>query len=90
MNVDEQSERDMSDLILDVGGPCPEGNLTSPHQWKLTPEGNVDTFAIEWKEPEGFIRHNGPACEVCGLAFCEHCHDWWATPCPSDTLDLPQ
>jgi hypothetical protein len=46
------------------------------HQWMLDKDGNVD----RWRVCDGY--HNGPECEVCGYAFCEHCkREGWDTEC---------
>lgn len=42
------------------------------HRWRLNEDGEVDMFASE----EGF--HNGPFCEECWEAPCEHCAPGWA------------
>lgn len=41
---------------------------SNKHVWRKTATGGIDHFAVD------FEYHNGPACEICGLSFCEHCH----------------
>ena len=66
----------------------PEGHPSAPHKWELDDRGRVNLFALDEDFTEGWGGHNGPRCTVCGLTFCEHCHDYWATPCPSDYWEL--
>jgi hypothetical protein len=39
------------------------------HIWRRNSQGEVDIFAFE----SGM--HNGPLCDICGYAFCHHCHE---------------
>lgn len=46
------------------------------HLWYKDENGNID----EWRVDNGF--HNGPECQICHTAFCEHCTpDWSTTEC---------
>ena len=38
------------------------------HVWKKDALGEIDIFAYDYG------CHNGPVCEVCGMAFCHHCN----------------
>lgn len=42
--------------------------FTKKHLWYRDKAGEID----EWRLDYGF--HNGPECQICGEAFCEHCH----------------
>ena len=56
------------------------------HDWRLTDEGEIDTFASE----EGF--HNGPLCKRCYHSFCVHCNPDGYTdelPCTVDEWKCP-
>lgn len=46
--------------------------FTKKHLWYRDSHGEID----EWRLDYGF--HNGPECQICGEAFCEHCHKDWA------------
>lgn len=46
--------------------------FTKKHLWYRDKAGEID----EWRLDIGF--HNGPECQICGEAFCEHCHKDWA------------
>ena len=41
--------------------------FTKRHLWYKDENGNID----EWRCDNGF--HNGPECQICHTAFCEHC-----------------
>ena len=47
--------------------------FTKRHLWYEDENGNID----EWRVDNGF--HNGPECQICHTAFCEHCTPDWAT-----------
>ena len=50
--------------------------FTKRHLWYKDENGNID----EWRVDNGF--HNGPECQICHTAFCEHCTpDWSTTEC---------
>lgn len=50
--------------------------FTKRHLWYKDENGNID----EWRVDNGF--HNGPECQICHTAFCEHCTpDWLTTEC---------
>lgn len=50
--------------------------ITKRHLWYKDENGNID----EWRADNGF--HNGPECQICHTAFCEHCTpDWSTTEC---------
>nr|UWG15763.1 MAG: hypothetical protein [Bacteriophage sp.] len=50
--------------------------FTKRHLWYKDENGNID----EWRVDNGF--HNGPECQICHAAFCEHCTpDWSTTEC---------
>ena len=50
--------------------------FTKRHLWYKGENGNID----EWRVDNGF--HNGPECQICHTAFCEHCTpDWSTTEC---------
>ena len=42
------------------------------HLWRKDKNGKIDMWQLDC----GY--HNGPECEVCGIAICEHCHEDWA------------
>jgi len=45
------------------------------HKWvEIDEGGDIDYMAMHSEQ------HNGPACENCGLTFCEHCQDWRDLP----------
>lgn len=50
--------------------------FTKRHLWYKDENGNID----EWRVDNGL--HNGPECQICHTAFCEHCTpDWSTTEC---------
>lgn len=50
--------------------------FTKRHLWYEDENGNID----KWRVDNGF--HNGPECQICHTAFCEHCTpDWSTTEC---------
>ena len=50
--------------------------FTKRHLWYKDENGNID----EWRVDNGV--HNGPECQICHTAFCEHCTpDWSTTEC---------
>ena len=73
----------------DTGRPTPPGHPSAPHTWKLDVKGRVDCFVLDVDFDEGWGGHNGPGCTVCNLSFCEHCHNWWATPCLPSSITGP-
>lgn len=46
--------------------------FTKKHLWYRDKAGEIDMWCLDI----GF--HNGPECQICGEAFCEHCHKDWA------------
>ncbi|MEV0830920.1 MULTISPECIES: hypothetical protein [Streptosporangiaceae] len=59
----------------------PEVATPVKHQFERLPNGSIDDFAHEVEADFG--GHNGPRCEVCGTAFCEHCTpDRYDEECP--------
>lgn len=50
--------------------------FTKRHLWYKDENGNIDERRVD----NGF--HNGPECQICHTAFCEHCTpDWSTTEC---------
>lgn len=43
--------------------------MSVPHAWRRNEYGEIDFWATE----SGY--HNGPMCDRCYDAFCEHCED---------------
>lgn len=82
---DEQGCGLLEDVIWEVDAqpaadvaPVMHGRwiFTKRHLWYKDENGNID----EWRVDNGF--HNGPECQICHTAFCEHCTpDWSTTEC---------
>lgn len=82
---DEQGCGLLEDVICEVDAqtaadvaPVVHGRwiFTKRHLWYKDENGNID----EWRVDNGF--HNGPECQICHTAFCEHCTpDWSTTEC---------
>lgn len=70
--------RETSDAPAADVAPVVHGRwiFTKRHLWYKDENGNID----EWRVENGF--HNGPECQICHTAFCEHCTpDWSTTEC---------
>lgn len=70
--------REVSDAPAADVAPVVHGRwiFTKRHLWYKDENGNID----EWRVDNGF--HNGPECQICHTAFCEHCTpDWSTTEC---------
>ena len=70
--------REASDAPAADAAPVVHGRwiFTKRHLWYKDENGNID----EWRVANGF--HNGPECQICHTAFCEHCTpDWSTTEC---------
>lgn len=70
--------REVSDAPTADVAPVVHGRwiFTKRHLWYKDKNGNID----EWRVANGF--HNGPECQICHTAFCEHCTpDWSTTEC---------
>jgi hypothetical protein len=70
--------REASDAPAADVAPVVHGRwiFTKRHLWYKDENGNID----EWRVDNGF--HNGPECQICHTAFCEHCTpDWSTTEC---------
>lgn len=70
--------RELSDAPAADVAPVVHGRwiFTKRHLWYKDENGNID----EWRVDNGF--HNGPECQICHTAFCEHCTpDWSTTEC---------
>nr|DAL81504.1 MAG TPA: GENERAL NEGATIVE REGULATOR OF TRANSCRIPTION, SIGNALING PROTEIN, NOT4 RING.8A [Caudoviricetes sp.] len=70
--------REVSDAPAADVAPVVHGRwiFTKRHLWYKDENGNID----EWRVDNGF--HNGPECQICHTAFCEHCTpDWLTTEC---------
>lgn len=70
--------REVSDAPTADVAPVVHGRwiFTKRHLWYKDENGNID----EWRVDNGF--HNGPECQICHTAFCEHCTpDWSTTEC---------
>lgn len=71
-------QRDLLTMCAADVAPVVHGRwiFTKRHLWYKDENGNID----EWRVDNGF--HNGPECQICHTAFCEHCTpDWSTTEC---------
>lgn len=71
-------QRDLLTMCAADVAPVVHGRwiFTKRHLWYKDKNGNID----EWRVDNGF--HNGPECQICHTAFCEHCTpDWSTTEC---------
>ena len=74
----EKEEKRVSAIPAADVAPVVHGRwiFTKRHLWYKDENGNID----EWRVDNGF--HNGPECQICHTAFCEHCTpDWSTTEC---------
>ena len=60
-------------VILGVAAPVINGQWihTDEHLWCKDDDGSIDMFALDHEY------HNGPMCQICREAFCEHCTPNW-------------